>query len=275
MARYLSGREFEFADRSVASTFFDVNRSLAWGLYGSSNNLSVPWTWEIAIFNGLVTGGATTGSSGDLDDNFAYSGRIFAYPIGEWGEGELADFQWHESLATRSGIAVASSKIDRSGSTEFSSARVVDSGATLASLLPGAVDQYTVHLFAVDTSLKWRGLSSSLEYYFRYINDIEAPVVSDLFDHGFWFQIGKFIVPAKFQLLARWSRVVGNSGTLGLMNQSSDEVAGGMVWYFRGQQAKLTIDATHLDGAPVSSSALDVVPGDIGWLFRTQIQFAF
>ena len=59
------------------------------------------------------------------------------------------------------------------------------------------------------------------------------------------------------------------------MNQSSDEIAGGVVWYFRGQHAKLTFDVTHLDGAPINSAALDISPGDLGWLFRSQIQFAF
>ncbi len=50
---------------------------------------------------------------------------------------------------------------------------------------------------------------------------------------------------------------------------------GGAVWYFNGQNAKLTVDATRLNGAPISSSALDISPGAIGWLARTQIQFAF
>ena len=36
-----------------------------------------------------------------------------------------------------------------------------------------------------------------------------------------------------------------------------------------------TPDFTHLNGAPISSTSLDIFPGDIGWLFRTQIQFAF
>ena len=96
-----------------------------------------------------------------------------------------------------------------------------------------------------------------------------------MFDHGFWLQCGKFIVPEKLQLLARWSRVVGNSGALGTGDESAEEIAGGFVWYFRGQHAKFTVDATYLDGAPISSSALDISPGDIGWLFRSQIQFAF
>lgn len=275
MARALSGREFEFTDRAMASTFFDVNRSLAWGLAGRQDQATVPWNWEVAVFNGLVTGGAETGSSGELDDNFAYSGRIVAFPIGEWGAGALADFDDHEQLAVRTGLAFATSKIDSSGTTEFSSLRVVDSGATLASVLPGSVTQYSVSLYSLDTSLKWRGWSTTFEYYFRDVGQINDPAIDRLFDHGFWFQLGKFVVPRKLQLLTRWSRVVGDSGTLGLANQSSEEIAGGLVWYFREQHAKLTADVTYLDGAPIRSSALDISPGDIGWLFRSQIQFAF
>ncbi|TWU26056.1 porin [Bythopirellula polymerisocia] len=275
LARYLSGREFEFTDRSMASMYFDANRSLAWGLYGTVDGLIIPWHWETAIFNGLVTGGAETGSSGQLDDNFAYSARAMAYPIGEWGYGELADFEWHETLATRVGAGWANSAINKSGSTEFDSSRVVDSGQTLASILPANIDQYTVNLYSINHSCKWRGWSQTFEYYFRNINDFEGGAIPDLFDHGFWFQLGKFIVPGKLELLSRWSRVDGNSGTLGVANQSSEEIAGGFAWYIREQNAKLTADATYINGAPIDSASLDMSPGDIGWLFRSQIQFAF
>lgn len=275
MARYLTGREFEFADRSMASLFFDVNRSLAWGLYGQLRRGRMPLFWEAAVFNGLVTGGAETGSSGALDNNNAYSARLLAYPLAAWGVGELADFEWHDCLATRVGAGFANSKIARDGRTEFDSVRTVDSGAQLSSLLPAAVSEYNVHLFAVDISSKWRGWSGTIEYYFRNINDFEGAAVPNLFDHGFWLQVGKFIVPRKLELLARWSRIVGDSGTLGAVDQSGDERAAGVAWYFRDQHAKLVFDATYLDGAPISSSALDISPGDKGWLFRTQIQFAF
>lgn len=275
MARYLSGKEFEFADRSMASMYFDVNRSLAWGLYGEAQHWRTPINWEIAIFNGLVTGGAETGSSGDLDNNFAYSARVFSFPTGEWGNGSLADLDGHQRLATRIGAGFANSKIDRSGSTEFNTVRVVDSGNTLATALPMATDAYNVNIYSVDLSTKFRGWSTTMEYYFRNINGFEGAMLPDLFDHGFWLQLGKFIVPGKVQLVSRWSRVVGNSGTLGANDQSAEEIAGGLVWYFRDQHAKLTIDVTHLDGAPISSAALDISPGDIGWLIRSQIQFAF
>lgn len=275
MARWMSGREFEFADRSVASTFFDVNRSFAWGLYGQSDRL-IPFVWETAIFNGLVTGGAETGSSGSLDDNFAYSTRVYGVPVGQWGTGELADFDGHDSLAMRVGFGFASSEIDRSGSTEFSSLRVVDTGSTLSSILPTGVGSYSVSLFSVDTSFKFRGWSTTLEYYFRTVHDFKGfTTVPDLFDQGLWLQLGYFVVPRKLQLLTRWSRVDGNSGTLGGDDLSSEEVAGGLAWYFRDQHAKFVADLTYLDGAPINSAALDVNPGDRGWLVRTQIQFSF
>ncbi len=275
LARWLSGRELEFTDRSVASTYFDVNRSLAWGLYGRFDRCRVPIYWETAIFNGLVTGGAETGSSGDLDDKFAYSARLMWYPTGTWGESELADFECHRHLATRMGVGVANSTIDRSGLTEFNSIRVVDSGETLASILPATVDQYSVSLYSVDASLKYQGWSFTSECYFRQIDNIRGAAIPDLFDYGYWIQIGKFVVPSEVEIMARWSRVIGDSGTLGISDESSSEVAVGFVRYFRGQNAKFTFDTTYLDGAPIDSAALDIQPGDIGWLYRTQIQFAF
>jgi len=275
LSRYLSAREFEFCDRSVASMYFDVNRSLAWGLYGEALPADIPVEWEMALFNGLVSGGAETGSSGTLDNNFAYSARLFAYPMGDWGAGTLADLDWHESPAVRIGTAFAGSTINREGVTEFNSIRVVDSGSRLSTLLPLSVNQYDVQLYCLDASCKYRGWSVTSEYYFRNIGSFEGASIPDLFDHGFWLQVGKFVVPGKVELISRWSRVVGVSGTLGLEEQSADELAAGFVWYFRGQNAKLTFDATHLDGAPINASSLDISPGDRGWLFRTQIQLAF
>jgi hypothetical protein len=275
MARYMSGRDFEFSDRSMASMFFDVNRSLAWGLYGKTNSGERPVHWEVALFNGLVTGGAETGSSGTLDENFAYSGRIFTFPTGDWGEESHADFKGHDTLASRIGAGFANSTIDRSGSTEFSSLRVVDSGLQLSNLLPFNVKEYDTYIYSLDAACKHQGWSATMEYYFRSIQSFHGAEVPNLFDHGFWLQFGKFIIPKKLQLITRWSRVVGNSGTLGINNQSSEEIAGGFVWYLRNQHSKITVDATHLNGAPINSSALDISPGDSGWLFRSQIQFAF
>ncbi|WP_218933327.1 porin family protein [Rubripirellula lacrimiformis] len=275
LARQLSGKHLQFSDRSMSSTYFDVNRSLALGFYGATNSLPLPIHWELALFNGLVTGGAETGSSGQLDNNNAFSGRLHFHPTGQWGPGQLADLTGHRQLATRVGAGFATTTIDRSGTTEFSSIRTVDSGHQLSNLLPFAVKSYDVSIFSLDTSMKYRGFSATGEYYFRNITGFQGDYVPNLFDHGFWLQSGMFVVPHKMELMARWSRVNGNSGTLGVTDQSSDEFAGGWAWYFDQDHAKVTMDATYLNGATVNSAVLDINPGDKGWLVRTQLQISF
>jgi hypothetical protein len=275
LARAISGQEFQFADRSVASMYFDANRSLAAGLYGERKPGGQLLTWETAIFNGLITGGAETGSTGTLDNNFAISGRLAYYPQGEWGKDDLCDWDFHEQVATRTGFAFAMSSINREGTTEFGEIRVVDTGSKLSDILPLSIEQYHVASYCVDYSLKYRGWSVNSEYYFRNIGTFEGDYLPDLFDHGFWLQTGYFLVPRKLEALARWSRVVGKSGTLGSSEQSSDEKAAALTWYFRRHAAKITFDATYLDGAPINSFALDITPGAVGWLWRTQLQFSF
>ena len=277
LSRQLSGKELEFADRSMSSTYFDVNRSLGTSIYGTTNSLPLPLRWEVAMFNGFVTGGAETGSSGTLDNNNAFSGRIYLYPSGDWGAGQLADLTSHRSLASRVGAAFAATTIARAGTTEFDSLLTVDSGIELATLLPAAVDSYDVAQYSMDASLKYSGYSLTGEYYFRNVSGFRGNNINmaNLFDHGFWLQCGIFVIPEKLELLSRWSRVVGNSGTLGATDQSSDEFAGGLVWYFLEQNLKLTMDATYLNGAAINSSALDISAGNVGWLFRTQFQFSF
>ena len=123
--------------------------------------------------------------------------------------------------------------------------------------------------------VKYHGFSFIYEYYFRNFSGFFGAVVPDLFDHGYWAEAGYFIIPEHIQLIARQSRIVGNSGTLGLVEQSSDEVAGGVVIYARRHNLKLTFDVTKLNGAPISDSALNIRPGDAGWLYRTQLQWKF
>ncbi len=89
------------------------------------------------------------------------------FRLDEWGTAELADFEYHDQLAMRVGGAFAQTTINRSGTTEFDTPLVVDSGSTLASLLPAAVDSYSITQFAVDASFKLRGWLTTLEYYFR------------------------------------------------------------------------------------------------------------
>ncbi len=152
----------------------------------------------------------------------------------------------------------------------------MDSGATLASLVqPLGVTAFDVWLYTLDAHFKYHGFSIIGEYYWRNMGRFDGGSVPALSDDGFVLQTGYFVCPHTLEVLFRWSRTAGDSGTLGLMDQSTDEVGAGLVWYIRGHNVKLTLDLTHVNGTPVSSPRLDLLPGDIGWMFRTQFQLAF
>jgi hypothetical protein len=217
----------------------------------------------------------TTARIGELDRNFSYSTRLWSDRIGDCGQDGEADLSYHEHLAMQVGAGFAHTRLDREGIIEFASQRVVDSGVPLATLLPADTSAYNVSYYAVDANWKYRGASLLTEYYFRSIGDFDGAAVDSLFDHGFLLQVGKFVIRKRLELLVRWSRIEGDSGTLGAKNESSDEVAAGVVWYLNGQRAKLTFDVTRLNGAPIRDSALNILPGDDGILYRTQFQFYF
>lgn len=275
-SREESGSRLQFTDRATANVFFDVNRSFGVGLYGQSDHFGVPLNFETALFNGFRTGSASTNrENGELDRNFGWSLRSYTDLLSDFGDDGEPDLSRHAIPALRLGGGLAYTRVDEQGTTEFSRQVVVDSGAKLASILPVGVSAYDVWLYTVDAHLKCHGFSIIVDYYWRHITRFRGGSVPSLFDDGFVLQTGYFLIPETLELLFRWSRIAGDSGTLGLVGQSSDEVAGGFAWYFRGHNAKLVFDATHHNGAPIGASRIDTLAGDIGWLFRTQFQLAF
>ncbi len=274
-SREESGRRLQFTDRTTTNVFFDLNRAVGVGLYGRLDRFAVPVHFETAVFNGFRTRNTSTSRNGGLDGNLGFSARAHSDLFSEFGKDGEPDLGWHVAPAWRVGSGFAYTRIDENGASEFNRQRVVDSGATLASLLPAAVSGYDVSLFTVDSHFKYHGLSFIAEYYWRYLTNFRGGSVPNLIDHGYVLQTGYFICPQKLELLVRWARIVGDSGTLGRLDQSSDEVAAGFAWYIKGHNAKLVFDATHHNGASITESRTDVVAGDIGWLFRTQFQLAF
>ena len=274
-SRAESGRRLQLTDRATANIFFDLNRSFGAGLYGEIEPLGLPVNWETALFNGFLTGNTPTNRGGGLDRHFGWSLRAYTNPFGDLGGDGEPDLSWSEQPVLQIGVGLASTRVDAEGTSEFSRQRAVDSGTTLDTLLPAGVSAYDVWLYTIDGHLKYHGLSIIAEYYWRYISWFSGGTVPSLFDDGFVLQTGYFIWPEKLELLLRWSRITGSSGALGTVTQSSDEVATGLAWYINGHNAKLVFDISHINGAPVSSNRLDLLPGDAGWLARTQFQLAF
>jgi hypothetical protein len=273
--RVPSPTHLEFTDFAMAGMVFDLNRGLGVGLLGERYLCARPFTWQVALINGLNVGGFRTNRSFQLDDNLAFAGRVSWLLAGDDGKDGEPDLDFRLCPAWRVGAGIACSHVNREGLREFSRMRVVDSGLPISFVLPAAVTGYDIFMFTLDSHLKYRGLSFITDYYFRSMSGFVGAPVPDVYDHGFLVQLGYFVVPQRFELLTRWSRVVGDSGTLGLVRQTADEVAFGGVWYIRGHNLKMTFDVTHIDGAPIAASTLNMLPGDAGWLFRTQFQWRF
>jgi hypothetical protein len=273
-SREESARRFQFTERSVANLFFDIGRATGVSLYGGHDLFSVPSRFEIALINGLNTGRDAVVSANDLDQNFGWSARSSVDPIGQFVDGE-SDLGWSEQSALRFGAGVAGSRVDRAGSREFDRSRVVASGESLAELLPDTVDAYDILFFTVDGHWKIRGFSLIAEHHWRSLSQFSGGSVPDLADSGLLVQGGYFLIPRRFEVLARWSRVLGNSGTLGNSDQRTDEIGTGAVWFIKGNNVKYTMDVSWIDGVPTNSPRLSLLPGDEGWLMRSQLQVGF
>ena len=271
---YTSDGRLMLVDRSMANEFFNIDHSVAVGLEGEWKTAPRPTWWHLNVLNGFDTDGRSPGRAGDLDRNFGYLARVYTDLVGEWGKDEEPDLSYHECPAIRVGANGAFTHIDSEGMAEFRTFRVVDSGDRLSDLVPG-LEEFAVWLYGVDAGFKYRGLSVLSEFYFRNIFDVDGASLPNLFDHGYYVQVGYFIIPEKLELTSRHSRIVGNSGTLGGNDQSADEVGGGFNYYIKGHNLKIQFDVLSYNGTPVSSSSAQLRPGDDGVLYRALVQWTY
>ena len=174
-------------------------------------------------------------------------------------------------------------------------------------------DAYTANAFI---AAKWHGLSIDNEYFVRYLDNFQTlPAgggviyytdyiggtknlaqfpVNSLTDYGMILEGGCFAIPTKFEFVARWSLVCGESGNINgngtahtsggvqtvngaFRNYSTaNEYTVGMNWYFRGHLLKWQSDVGYyFGGTPASATAAGFITNADGWLVRTQLQLAF
>jgi len=202
-------------------------------------------------------------------------------------------------------------------------------GTRLINLLSGdaaapggahAVDMFDSYSYECFGAMKYKGFSFWTDWYVRNLNNFRTTpngrgdiIYVDsrgrnalfpnhgLLDYGAVIQGGYFIVPKKWEIVARFSFVRGNSGDLngtgkfttvnvpgvgvvdkvdGAFRQFHEarEVAIGLNYYFKRQLLKWQTDFSIYDGgnpAGGGQSPAGFIAGSDGWLFRTQIQLAF
>ena len=256
----------------MANDFFRPDRTVgvyAIGKTGESGN------YELMVGNGYRTANIPNSQT---DNQFTLAGTQYFDPLGKFGS-QLADYDYSSDPLVRFGHSfvyspqTADSLSNPLDETDFirlsDGTRLNDVGA----LAPGVtVSEFDLFYYGVDFAMKYQGWSFDAELFLQWIEDVQGdgPLpIDSLFRHGFYVEGGKFLVPKKLDVNARYSEVRGEFG-------GGSEIAAGLNWYpLDTFKLKVSFDVTVLDDSPLQNTATDILVGDTGTLFRTQIQAEF
>ena len=263
-----------FVDRPMATDFFRPDRTLGVWAVGKIGQRS---HYELMIGNGYRTSNLSTAQINDkLAGAFSHWMEIGDEAFGS----TYADYEMHQSHVARFGhsfVAAAQSDTSSTGVPipESGFVRLTDGTVLTASgaLAPGSrVNAFDIYMVSVDAAWKYNGFSLQGEYFLRWIDSISGtgPIpLNKLFDRGFFVQGSLYLIPKKVYVAGRISQIKGQFG-------DHYEYSAAVNWFvLNNRNFKVTFDVTTLDGSPLSNTTSDILAGDDGVLFRTQVQARF
>ncbi len=200
-----------------------------------------------------------------LNRGLSYGGALVWLPTtNEFGpRGGFGDFEDHQKLATRFGVAYTYSPEVRqsdvgtaAGNTTLrlaDSLNVFDTGA----LVPGVtVTGVRYNLASANGGIKWHGFWLQSEGYYRVLNHFAAtgPLpVGVIHDTGFYVQSSYMVIPKTFELYGGTSWVFSKYGPLA--EGSPHEYLGGANWYFAHLRTyRVNVQVIDVLHSPVNST---------------------
>lgn len=268
----LAARRTRFSDRPMANDFFRTDRTV--GIFGVGQ-FGEGIHYEVMLGNGYSSSNVP---NADSDQKFTFAATNYFDPWGDFG-GQIVDYDCTDGALVRfghsfvyspnAGIALGIPLGEADFLRLSDGTRLTELGA----LAPGVrVSSFDVTLYGVDFAWKSFGWSMDAEIFLRWLDNIEGngplPVTS-LFQHGYYVEGGRFLVPKKLDANLRYSHVSGEYG-------DASEYAAGVNWYpTDSEKLKISFDVTWLDGSPLQNRSSDILVGDDGVLFRTQFQAEF
>jgi hypothetical protein len=268
----LSARNTRFVDRPMANDFFRPDRTV--GLFGVGR-IGQTGHYEVMVGNGYRTANMPPS---ETDNRFAFAATNYFEPLGDFGR-QIIDYDSTYDPLVQFGHSFAYSSlegvVDGIAVIEPDFVRLSDGTRLTAAgaLAPGvSVSQYDVYLYGLDAAAKWQGWSIDGEVFFQWLEDIrgDGPLpTSELFQRGFYVEGGTFLVPRKLGINLRYSEVRGQFG-------GGAEYAAGFNWFpLDTSRLKVSFDVTSLDRSPLNNTGSDILVGDDGMLYRTQVQAEF
>jgi hypothetical protein len=197
-------------DRNMADEFF--RPGFTQGVW-ASGEAAPGLNYTVMLGNNLTT---LNVNAGEDSRDFAASGNIWWMPTThEFGpKGGMGDFENHQKLATRFGVAYTQGKQNAAMSSlgnsqpDSTQVRMADSllPFTAGALVPGVtVDILKYQMMAMDAGFKYKGLHFQAEGYARRLSDYKDAQGSGVpfnavLDTGFYAHVSKMIQPRKTEV---------------------------------------------------------------------------
>jgi hypothetical protein len=261
-------------DRTMATTFFRPGFSPGIWLDG---NLGSGLSYIVMVANS-ISGESETANR--IGTNMVYAGGFEWQPWGDFGPGP-SDIEDHPDPVVRLGSTSAFTRKVNQGTTISSNPEDtiirISNGTPLfqfQALGPGTqVNSVNYTLWTIDAGVKWRGMSLTGEYYFRWLGEFEfsgpPPERSSLFDHGGYLQTGIFAIPQTLEGYLRSSGVTGSFG-------GGYEWSAGFNWFPRkSRNWRVSFDITRILHSPADNILTGYRAGESGTLFQAQMLFDF
>ncbi|QDU80388.1 Phosphate-selective porin O and P [Polystyrenella longa] len=268
----LGARRTRLIDRPMATDFFRPDRTVGiWAVGDLPGNAY----YELMVGNGYRTANLPETST---DDRLTFAGTSYLDPLGDYGN-TLDDAKDRDSLLVRVGHSFVYSPTSEAtgGSplpeTNFirltDGTRLTDTGA----LAPGVtVSDVDIYFYSIDGAFKYKGWSFDAELYLLWLEQLKGDAalpMTDLMQHGFYVEGGRFLIPQKLDANARYSEIDGFYGR-------GREIAAGLNYYpLSNPYLRLSFDVTRVIDSPLQNTSSDILVGDDGLLFRTQVQAEF
>ncbi len=224
----------QFADRSVASEYFDLDRNQGVeAVYSFCDTAKL----GAAIFNGQSTGEGPNKTGVDT----RHTGIVFARAdvVGKMDPFKEGDVENTPGLAINLGAAYAFSDYD------------LDTGT------PVVVVNHNSNQLSVDANVKDQGFSLHTEFFWSKDDPDGSESASPT---GGYAQAGYFLAPQQWEVAVRYSIVSCDDGKAAGDCAGLDkiqEATGGVNYYFLGHNLKAQLNYVYKNESPVANDSED------------------
>ncbi len=234
-----SGKQL-LVDRSLAMEYFSIDRNIGLFLtgrkeFGGDDGQAL--NYEFAVTNGFDSVNRNIGN-GETDQVPAFVAHVDLDIMGMMGKDALSsgDLKRIPEPRLTAGASFASDQNNGSaGNTNL---------------------EYKIYQFAVDTVFKCSGFSLNAEYFGRFL-DIPDDGTDSAYSHGAYIESG-YMLTDSLQVVGRGSAVWDPEGP---SNSAAVEAGGGLNYFFKSHNLKLSGDIVYLDIPPVMILATEKFPG--------------